>query len=107
MDCYQGYEEFMTSYEVDEASQKITIEYADKTKTTVIDSNHNRNVMTERLYNQHQEIKNKLLPHLEQLRGIEGCAVINFMAFVGVELVLAKTSSTISSVVFIMYFGRR
>jgi len=105
MDRYQGYPDFITNYEVDENGHKISIEYADQTKTTVIDSRHNRDVMEERLYNQHQKIKKFVLPNLENQRRMNGCAVLNFVGFVGMELSLAKFSSVMISALFATYFG--
>ncbi len=66
MDNYQGYDNFVTCYEVDESKNQMTIQYADGSEATCIHSDHNMKVMEERLYNQHRTIMEERLPEWER-----------------------------------------
>jgi len=101
MDSYQGYEHFMTSYEVDEDKNDIVIQYADQTKSTALATEHNMNVIESRLYKQHQEIMESELPKQKgKLRANDIFTAVNASFFV--TAILAHfTLSTITSFVFL------
>ena len=105
MDKYQGYKDFVTNYEVDEKNNEIVIQYADKTSSTVVNSDHNISVMERRLYEQHQEAMEKVIPRWKSQMHTCGYAILNFMGFIGAELAIDKPKSAAYCVACTVFFG--
>lgn len=105
MDKYQGYEHFMTSYEVDEKNKNIVVQYADKTENAIVYSNHNISVMDERLYRQHQEIMRKVIPGWKNQMKICEVVISFLMGFIGADFLLDRQTYVVSPVAFMVYLG--
>ena len=100
MDNYQGYPNFITNYEVDEENNKITIQYADGEKSTIIFSEHNIHAVEERLHHQHLTIMEKELPEWESEIKKRKIALFPFATLAG----LGIASGSLFSSLFPLYF---
>lgn len=105
MDNYQGYKDFITSYEIDEDNQSMVIQFADRKETKVVNSSHNINVVDRRLYKQHQELMKSVAS--ERKKENRGYIVpILFNGAIGSFCLMDTPIITVSALIFILGYVR-
>lgn len=105
MDNYQGYEDFITCYEVDENNNTMTIQYGDGKENTVASTSHNISVIEGRLRIQHLKIMEEELPKWEYEIKLRKFALTTpFAVLAGFSLI---TGSPISAVAPLYFIGLR
>ena len=106
MDSYQGYKDFVVSYEVDEEKNEINVEYADGSTLTTINSEHNVEEMETKLLNQHNTIKEKEFPTWERELNDAKKYLVPYAMIMGAGIAMKAYIGALSSLYFIGLNGR-